>query len=160
MYRPLSPRPDTPQGAGAGLAPERDPARAAAETVALVLDEDSPLPEQRADLEELVRRLRGHIFQLGVEVPPRESALKHAQQLGLQCVPDACVASRVYLVQLAEATKELAAVVQAHRGVQGTTSLRRQVPAHWWKPQLNVVRGMVFAAALALVMLAASIPRT
>ncbi|MFB6940765.1 hypothetical protein ACFWGL_08260 [Streptomyces sp. NPDC060286] len=40
---------------------QRDQAVAAAETVALLLDEDSPLPESASDVEELARRLRGHI---------------------------------------------------------------------------------------------------
>lgn len=54
---------------------QRDQAVAAAETVALVLVEDSPLPESAGDVEELAWRLRGHISQLGAVVPPGTSAL-------------------------------------------------------------------------------------
>ncbi|MGW1614589.1 DUF6415 family natural product biosynthesis protein [Streptomyces sp. NPDC002285] len=57
----------------------RNQAVAAAETVALVLDEDSPLPETTADVEDLARHLRGHINQLGVMVPKEEPALRRAQ---------------------------------------------------------------------------------
>lgn len=56
----------------ATLGPQRNQAVAAAETVALVLDEDSPLPESAADVEELARRLRGHFSQLGVMASPGE----------------------------------------------------------------------------------------
>ncbi|MFF1762289.1 hypothetical protein [Streptomyces sp. NPDC058266] len=39
---------------------QRDQAVTAAETVTLVLGEDSPLPESAGGVEELARRLRGH----------------------------------------------------------------------------------------------------
>ncbi|MFE0680647.1 hypothetical protein ACFW17_07560 [Streptomyces sp. NPDC058961] len=145
---------------GAGRLPERDPAAAAAETVELVLGDDSPLPDRPGDVEALVRRLRGHILQLGVVVPPREPALVHAQQLGSRCVPEAHVASRVYLVKLAEATKELVSVAQTGCRVSGAEQPTVRVRAGRWRPQINLVRGVVFAAALVLVVVAASVPRT
>ncbi|WP_280116460.1 DUF6415 family natural product biosynthesis protein [Streptomyces prasinus] len=119
--------------------------------MALVLDEESPLPETAADVEDLARRLRGHIDQLGVMVPNEEPALRHAQQLGSAGVPDGYVPSRVYLVQLAKATRELAATV-------GTCGQQRGRCR--WTPRINVLRGTVFALALACLVLAASVPRT
>ncbi|MFH9612953.1 DUF6415 family natural product biosynthesis protein [Streptomyces pratensis] len=134
---------------------QRDQAVAAAETVALVLNEDSPLPESAGDVEELARRLRGHIGQLGAVVPPGASTLRGAQQLASAGVPAGYVPSRVHLVKLAEATQALVATVQAH-GVVPAKPMRR---GRWWRPQLNVVRGSVFAVAFALLTLAASVPR-
>ncbi|MCX4501180.1 DUF6415 family natural product biosynthesis protein [Streptomyces anulatus] len=134
---------------------QRDQPVAAAETVALVLDDDSPLPESVGDVEELAQRLRGHISQLGAVVPPGTSALHSAQQLASASVPVGYVASRVHLVQLAEATQALIATVQA-LGVAPTNPVQRR---RWWKPQLNVLRGSVFAVALACLLLTASVPR-
>lgn len=142
-------------GIGAEPGPQRSPAVAAAETVVLVLDEDSPLPESAVDVEELARRLRGHISQLGVVVPPGASALRHAQQLGSVGVPGSHMPSRVYLVKLAEATQELVATVQAH-GVDPAKPARKR---RWRKPRINVLRGAVFAVAFACLVLAASVPR-
>ncbi|MEU7723624.1 DUF6415 family natural product biosynthesis protein [Streptomyces tibetensis] len=135
---------------------QRDQAAAAAETVALVLDEESPLPESDSDVEELARRLRGHISQLGVEVPPGASALRGAQQLASAGVPDGYMCSRVHLVKLAQATQELIAAVRTH-GVGLAKPTRR---GRWWKPRINVLRGSVFALAFACLVLAASVPRT
>ncbi|MFF7899621.1 DUF6415 family natural product biosynthesis protein [Streptomyces sp. NPDC088817] len=132
----------------------RDEAAPTAVTVALVLDEESPLPETAADVEDLARRLRGHINQLGVMVP--EPALRHAQQLGSAGVPDSYVSSRVYLVQLAKATQELAAAV----GSCGSHRAKQQRERRRWAPGINVLRGAVFALALASLVLAASVPRT
>ncbi|MGP3732948.1 DUF6415 family natural product biosynthesis protein [Streptomyces sp. GDS52] len=134
----------------------RDQATATAETVALVLDEESPLPETAADVEDLARRLRGHINQLGVMVPNEEPALRHAQQLGSAGVPDSYMPSRVYLVQLAKATQELAAAV----GTCGSHRAKQQRERRRWTPGINVLRGAVFALALACLVLAASMPRT
>ncbi|MFG2683385.1 DUF6415 family natural product biosynthesis protein [Streptomyces sp. NPDC048392] len=142
-------------GIGAAPGPQRDRAVAAAETVALVLDEDSPLPGSAGDVEELARRLRGHIGQLGAVVPPAASALRGAQQLASAGVPDGYMPSRVHLVKLAEATQALVAAVQAH-GVVPAKPMRRR---RWWRPQLNVLRGSVFAVAFVLLALAASVPR-
>ncbi|MEU8665442.1 DUF6415 family natural product biosynthesis protein [Streptomyces anulatus] len=135
---------------------QRDRAAAAAETVALVLDEDSPLPESVGDVEELVLRLRGHIGQLGAVVPPGDSVLHSAQQLASVSVPDGHLPGRVHLVQLAEATQRLIATAQTHGVAPAKTMGRRR----WWKPQLNVLRGSVFALAIACFVLAASVPRT
>ncbi|GGU38323.1 DUF6415 family natural product biosynthesis protein [Streptomyces violascens] len=145
-----------------GPAPERDHATAAAETVALVLDANSPLPEGPADVEDLTRRLRGHIHQLGVLVPPGEPTLNHAQQLSSAGTPTGYMPSRVHLVMLAEVTQELVATVR-------DTAAPRTVPtAGWprdgvwwrrWRPSRNAVRGVVFVLAMAVVITAASLPR-
>ncbi|MFF2506340.1 DUF6415 family natural product biosynthesis protein [Streptomyces sp. NPDC058067] len=135
---------------------QRDQSAAATETVALVLGEDSPLPESAGDVEELAQRLRGHISQLGVAAPPGASALRGAQQLASAGVPDGYMPSRVHLVKLAEATQELVAAVHAH-GVAPSKPTRSW---RWWKPRINVLRGSVFAVAFAFLILAASVPRT
>ncbi|MFB4420588.1 DUF6415 family natural product biosynthesis protein [Streptomyces sp. QL37] len=134
---------------------QRDQAVAAAETVALVLDDESPLPQSAGDVEELARRLRGHIGQLGAVVPPGAATVRGAQQLASAGVPDGYMPSRVHLVKLAEATQALVATVQA-RGVVPAKPRRGR---RWWRPQLNVLRGSVFAVAFALLVLAASVPR-
>lgn len=133
----------------------RNQAVAAAETVALVLDEDSPLPETTADVEDLARRLRGHINRLGVMLPKEEPALRRAQQLGSAGVPDGYMPSRAHLVQLAEAAQELVATVEAH----GTGRAMRQRGRRWRTPPINLLRGTVFAIAFACLVLAASVPR-
>ncbi|MGV9557420.1 DUF6415 family natural product biosynthesis protein [Streptomyces sp. NPDC003522] len=138
-----------------GSVPQRNGTAAATETIALVLDEASPLPESAGDVEELARRLRGHISQLGVAVPPGTSALRSAQQLASEGVPDGYMPSRVHLVKLAEATQALVAAVQVH-GVVPVQTVRRR---RWWTPQINVLRVVVFAVALACLVWAASVPR-
>lgn len=148
-----------PAHAGAaGPAYERDQTAAAAETVALALDEDSPLPEMPADVEDLARRLRGHIMQLSIAVPPHEPAVRRAQQLASAPPPDGYVPSRVHLVQLAEATQELVVIARTHKVERVPPSPCR--PRRWRKPQINTLRGTVFAVAFALLVLAASLPRT
>ena len=134
---------------------QRDQVVAAAETVALVLDDESPLPQSVSDVDELARRLRGHIGQLGAVAPPGAATLRGAQQLASAGVPAGYLPSRVHLVQLAEATQALVASVQA-QGVVPAKPMRRR---RWWRPQLNVLRGSVFAVAFALLALAASVPR-
>ncbi|MEU4659502.1 DUF6415 family natural product biosynthesis protein [Streptomyces sp. NPDC023723] len=128
----------------------------AAETVRLVLGEDSPLPDTAADVEDLARRLRGHVSQLGALAPARESALLRAQQLCAGGLPEGYMPSRVHLVRLAEATQELISAVQPH----GDASAQPARGRRWWKPPVNVLRGSVFALALACLVLAASVPRT
>ncbi|MFF8447786.1 DUF6415 family natural product biosynthesis protein [Streptomyces leeuwenhoekii] len=135
---------------------QRAQAVAASETVVLVLDKDSPLPESDADVEDLARRLRGHVHQLAVMVSPGRPVLRRAQQLGSVSTPDGYMPSRVYLVMLAEATRELVATVQSH-GVDPVEPMggrRRR------KLRINVLRGMVFAVALTCLFLAGSVPRT
>ncbi|MFE3387368.1 DUF6415 family natural product biosynthesis protein [Streptomyces anulatus] len=134
----------------------RDRAVAAAETVALVLDEDSPLPESVGDVEELALRLRGHISQLGAVVPPGTSVLHSAQRLASVSVPDGHLPSRVHLVKLAEATQTLIATAQSHSGAPAEPMRRRCR----WKPHLNVLRGSAFALAIVCFVLAASVPRS
>ncbi|MFJ4973008.1 DUF6415 family natural product biosynthesis protein [Streptomyces sp. NPDC088755] len=150
---------DAPSGqGGTDGAPgtQRDPAVAAAETVALVLEEDSPLPETAADVMELARRLHGHISQLGAIVPSRAYALSSAQQLASVGVPDGHVPSRVDLVKLAEATQELVVSLRTH----GVAPVMQTRGRRWLRPRINVLRGSVFAIALVCLVLAASVPRT
>ncbi|MET9826159.1 DUF6415 family natural product biosynthesis protein [Streptomyces sp. NPDC006349] len=135
---------------------ERDHMVAALETVTLVLGEDSPLPERAADVEDLVRLLRGHIAQLGASTDPDVPPLLRAQQLCSKSVPMGYVASRVHLVRLAEATQELTAYVE--HGGPGANSKERE--RRWPRPTINVLLGTVFALALACLIFAASVPRT
>ncbi|MDX3366500.1 DUF6415 family natural product biosynthesis protein [Streptomyces sp. ME02-6987-2C] len=135
---------------------ERDHVVAALETVTLVLGEDSPLPESAADVEDLVCLLRGHIAQLGASTAPDVPALLRAQQLCSESIPMGYVASRVHLVRLAEATQELTAYVE--HGGPGPNSKERE--RRWPRPTVNVLRGTVFALALACLIFAASVPRT
>ncbi|WP_242435742.1 DUF6415 family natural product biosynthesis protein [Streptomyces sp. Root369] len=137
-------------------APERDHAVAASETVTLVLGEDSPLPECAADVEDLVRLLRGHVAQLGARTTPGIPAVLRAQRLCSDSIPEGYMPSRVYLVKLAEATRELMAHVE--RG--GPGPIRSKRGRRWRKPQINVLRGAVFAVALACLVFATSVPRT
>lgn len=137
-------------------APTRDHVVATLETVTLVLGEDSPLPDSAADVEDLVRLLRGHVAQLGAQTAPGIPALLRAQRLCSDSVPEGYMPSRVYLVRLAEATQELMAHVE--RGGPGPISV--QGGRRWRKPTVNVLRGAVFALALACLVFAASVPRT
>ncbi|AJE81543.1 hypothetical protein SLNWT_1167 [Streptomyces albus] len=137
-------------------AAERDHVVAATETVTLVLGEDSPLPESPADVEDLVRLLRGHVAQLGPRTVQGTSALLRAQQLCSESIPEGYMPSRVYLVRLAEATRELTAHVAS--GAPDTGRVKGRW--HWRKPPVNVLRGAVFTLALACLALAASVPRT
>ncbi|MEU3499915.1 DUF6415 family natural product biosynthesis protein [Streptomyces hundungensis] len=127
--------------------------------MALVLDEDSPLPEKPGDVEDLVRRLRGHIIQLSVAVPPHEPAVRRAQRLASAPAPDGYVPSRVHLVHLAEATQELLVIARPHNQVDSVPPSPCR-SRRWRKPQINTLRGAVFAVAFALLILAASLPRT
>lgn len=137
-------------------APQRDHVVAASETVTLVLGEDSPLPESAADVEDLVRRLRGHVAQLGARTPSGTPVLLRTQRLCSDSVPEGYMPSRVYLVELAEATQEL--VTHVERGDPG--SMRPERRRRSWKPRINMLRGAVFAVALACLVWAASVPRT
>ncbi|QUW84683.1 hypothetical protein SMIR_04360 [Streptomyces mirabilis] len=129
---------------------------AASETVTLVLGDDSPLPESASDVEDLVRRLRGHVAQLGARTASGTPVLLRAQRLCSESVPEGYMPSRVYLVQLAEATQELVAYVE--RVGPGAMLPRRR--RRWRKPRINVLRRAVFAVALACLVWAASVPRT
>ncbi|PZT78050.1 hypothetical protein DNK56_26210 [Streptomyces sp. AC1-42W] len=120
-----------------------------------MLGEDSPVPENAADVEDLVLRLRGHVQHLGPLAPATEPALRQAQQLCSESLPDGYVPSRVHLVNLARATQQLLAVAGNDRAVTVESPRRRW----WWRPSLNVWRGSVFALALAVLVLAASVPR-
>ncbi len=134
----------------------RDQAVSAKETVTLVLGEDSPVPVTAADVEDLVLRLRGHVNQLGSLVPSQEPALLRAQQLCSDALPEGYLPSRVHLVKLAEATQELIAKIRLN-----DVGARRPVRSFArWKPQINVLRGAVFAVALTCLVWSASVPRT
>ncbi|MEU4007162.1 DUF6415 family natural product biosynthesis protein [Streptomyces pseudogriseolus] len=138
------------------LSSERDHLVAASETVTLVLGEDSPLPESAADVEDLVRLLRGHVAQLGARIAIGSPVLMRAQQLTSEAIPEGYMPSRVHLVKLAEATKEL----MAHLERGGPGPIRSKRERRWWKPKINVLRGAVFVVALACLVFAASVPRT
>ncbi|MFD8522483.1 DUF6415 family natural product biosynthesis protein [Streptomyces capillispiralis] len=133
----------------------RDQAVSATETVTLVLGEDSPVPET-ADVEDLVLRLRGHVNQLGTLMPSQEPALLRAQQLRSVGLPEGYLPSRVHLVRLAEATQELIAKIRLDDF--GASRPARRLAR--WTPQINVLRGAVFAVALTCLVWAASVPRT
>ncbi|MFF7400671.1 hypothetical protein [Streptomyces murinus] len=137
-------------------APERDHVVAASETVELVLGEHSPLPESTADVADLVRLLRGHVAQLGARTAPGIPALLHAQRLCSDSIPEGYVPSRVYLVGLAEATREL----MAHVECGGSTPSSVEGVGRWRMPTVNVLRGAVFSLALACLVVAASVLRT
>lgn len=131
---------------------------AAAETVALVLAEDSPLPETDQDVQDLAARLRGHIGRLGVVVPASEPALVAAQRLGATPVPDGYVASRVYLCRLAKVVQELVAAAE-RAGVERPAAVvsARGRP---WRPSRNAVRVVVFGFALIVLAIAACVTQT
>ncbi|MGY3677385.1 DUF6415 family natural product biosynthesis protein [Streptomyces sp. TE33382] len=138
-------------------APSRDLAVAVTETVTLVLGEESPLPETEQDIVDLVRRLRGHVMQLGAVVLPGP-ALDHAREISGGDLPDGYLPSRVYLRQLAEATQDL---VRAANSPPQCEERRAPVPGRWRvrRPSRNALRGMVFAVAVAILIIAGSVPR-
>ncbi|MFI8306991.1 DUF6415 family natural product biosynthesis protein [Streptomyces sp. NPDC085927] len=131
---------------------------AARETVALVLDDNSPLPETPEDVECLVARLRGHISQLGVVVPADDLALIRAQRLSSADPPDGYLPSRVHLVQLAKATLGLVSAAQRidRAGLPATPPSGRRSR----RLSRNTWRVLVLTVALITVVLAASLPRT
>lgn len=135
----------------------RDAAAAAAETVALVLAEDSPLPDSPGDVENLATRLRGHISRLGVSFPIDEPVLVRARQLGSAPLPDGYMPSRVHLVRLAEATQELA---DAFEGLTADQHAGQSAKERRGRPSRNTLRVLVFAIALITLVIAASLPRT
>ncbi|HWU12226.1 MAG TPA: DUF6415 family natural product biosynthesis protein [Streptomyces sp.] len=90
--------------------PGRDPWVAAAETVALVLEDGSPVPETAQDIADLLHRLRGHLVQLGASLPCGNPALTKARQLSEEPTHEGCETSLVHLRRLAEATRCLLTV--------------------------------------------------
>jgi hypothetical protein len=90
---------------------------AATETIALVLSEDSPVPDSDQDVQDLVLMLRGHVMQLGSAAPrktgPLAEALGAAQDLAAREVPSEYVQARVYLRNLATAVQALLAEMGA-----------------------------------------------
>ncbi|MGW2046291.1 DUF6415 family natural product biosynthesis protein [Streptomyces sp. NPDC001858] len=163
MRLSLVPRGGNIQGGSGGRgsvtverAPQRDHVVAASETISLVLGEDAPLPESAADVEYLVRLLRGHVAQLGARTASGTPVLLRAQRLCSDSLPEGYMPSRVYLVKLAEATQELIAHVER----VGPGPIGEKPRLRWRKPKINVLRGAVFAVALACLVFAASAPRT
>jgi hypothetical protein len=120
--------------------------------VALILDEDSPLPETEQDVLDLVMRLRGHVHRLGAAVPTDKPALVTARRLSACPLPDGYLASRVHLRQLALAVRELIATARqsGHEASSGWFS---------WRPGRNAARAAVFVTALTILVIAASVPR-
>lgn len=132
-----------------------DPAAAAAATVALVLDEDAPLPDTAQDIEDLVHRLRGHVPQLGAAVPSGSPLLRKALQMSATPLPDGYLASRVHLVHLAEATQSLTET--ARRSTQAGP--RASAKGRWKRPSRNAVRIAMFVLVLVTLVIAASVPQ-
>jgi hypothetical protein len=126
---------------------------AAQETVALVLDEGSPVPETDGDVRELVVRLRGHVFQLGALVPPKAAVLRTAQKLSAAPLPEGFMPSRVHLRKLAVAVSELATAVPRREAAAPTKRRSLQLSR-------NAVRAVVFSVAPVVLVVAASVPRT
>ncbi|MGV9934053.1 DUF6415 family natural product biosynthesis protein [Streptomyces olivaceoviridis] len=126
--------------------------------MALVLTDNSPLPETSADVADLAARLRGHISQLAVALPAGDPVAMRAQMLGSTTVPDGYVSSRVHLMHLAEATQN---VIAAMRGRGHFAWPASRLPGQRPKrPSRNTVRVLVFALALITLVVAASVPRT
>ncbi|MEU6663818.1 DUF6415 family natural product biosynthesis protein [Streptomyces sp. NPDC046821] len=136
--------------------PKRDHVVAASETVTLVLGEDSSLPESTADVNDLVRHLRGHVARLERQTAPGVPVLLRAQRLSSEDIPEDDAPSRAYLNRLAEATWELITHVECG----GHEPMRPPPRRPWWQPQINVWRGLVCTIALTCVVVAASVPRT
>ncbi len=133
----------------------RDPAASATETVALVLGEDSPLPDTAADVEDLALRLRGHVSQLGALTPSQEPALLRAQQLCSGGLPPMATCPAGFIWSgWPRRPKTLSLPCRPTTWPPAKSVQRRR----WWKPPINVLRGAVFALALACVVLAASVP--
>ncbi|MEU9415989.1 DUF6415 family natural product biosynthesis protein [Streptomyces sp. NPDC048272] len=138
--------------------PSRDIAASAAETVALVLGEDSPLPESAEDVVELVRRLRGHVMQLAAVAPPGP-ALERARDLSGADLPVDYLESRVHLRRLALATQALTAASTAQTAPMGRPAVGAAGRWRRWRPSRNTARGAVFAVAVAILIIAGSLPR-
>jgi hypothetical protein len=130
---------------------------AALETLHLVLDDDSPLPEVDQDVQDLVLRLRGHTAQLGAAVPSGDPALHAAQAMASTPVPEGFMPSRVYLRRHAEAVRDLVAVAEDR---QTGAPVASRPGRRSWKPSLNVVRAAVFAAAFLVMAVGATVRPT
>lgn len=130
---------------------------AAATTVALVLAENSPLPETDQDVRDLTTRLRGHIEQLGTVVPAGEPSLLAAQQLGAAPAPDTYMGSRVHLRRLAEAVQALVATAERHADTAPATA---STSSGSTRRSIDVMRVLVFAVALIVLAIATCIPQS
>ncbi|GHE70972.1 DUF6415 family natural product biosynthesis protein [Streptomyces sp. NPDC006385] len=150
-------------GSRTKVAAGRDGAAAAAETVALVLGEDSPLPETDQDVADLVFRLRGHVMQLGAGLPPSHAALlERAQKISGTEIPHGYVPSRVYLRQLAEATRELLEAPRHTGAAAKGDDLARGLSGRFAGlrlPSRATIRITVFVVAMAVLIYAGSGPR-
>jgi hypothetical protein len=94
------------RSAAGSTLPSRSAIAPARETIALVLDENAPLPENDQDILDLVLRLRGDLMQLGHAIDSRpcpaiEKTLTAARHLAATDVPAENVAARVHLRDLA-----------------------------------------------------------
>ncbi|MFD7556973.1 DUF6415 family natural product biosynthesis protein [Streptomyces sp. NPDC059835] len=136
--------------------PSRDASASAAETVGLVLGEDSPLPETDQDVADLVQRLRGHVMEL-TAIAPAGPAVDRALEISAADCPEDRLQSRVHLRELAMATQALMSIATTH---QTRASVEPDLgPWRRWHPSRNVARGMVFALAMATLVYAGSAPR-
>ncbi|WP_254641727.1 MULTISPECIES: DUF6415 family natural product biosynthesis protein [unclassified Streptomyces] len=145
----------TPAGGGP-VTSSRDLVASATETINLVLDEGSPLPETDQDVTDLVRRLRGHIMQLAdASLPGR--TLDHAREVSGTNIPEGYVPSRVYLRQLALVTHALVAEHTTHLSRRGRL-LDRPGPWGRWRPSRIALRRAVVAVAVILLIIVSSVP--
>jgi hypothetical protein len=118
---------------GVASAP-RSVAAAAAQTIALVLNEDAAVPDGDEDIQDLVLMLRGHIMQLGPAVHrktgPLAGALGAAQDLAATEMPAEYVPARVYLRNLAKAVQALLAEMVSEQLPGRHPPPREAVQAH------------------------------
>ncbi|UYQ60040.1 DUF6415 family natural product biosynthesis protein [Streptomyces peucetius] len=149
-----------PRAARSGK-PARDPVDAALETCALVLGEDSPLPETDRDVEDLVRLLRAHIMLLGIGLAAEFALLKRARELSAAELPKGYTPSRVHLRKLAEATRGL---IEARRDLDEAEDAvpadrRRGWDVRRLRPlSRNTTRIVVFTVAMITLIIAGSTP--
>ncbi|MFI9041812.1 DUF6415 family natural product biosynthesis protein [Streptomyces sp. NPDC053726] len=107
-FTPASPGVRSWAGRGHGKGRARDSVVAAAETVTLVLSEDTSVPASVQDVADLAEHLRGHLMRLGSEGPrtgPWAKALGAARELAEQApsaddFPQSCVHLRRLALEL------------------------------------------------------------
>ncbi|MEU9763484.1 DUF6415 family natural product biosynthesis protein [Streptomyces sp. NPDC047987] len=116
----------------------------ARETIALVLDEEAPVPETQRDVQDLLFRLRGHLMQFGAQGPrsgPWAQALDEARQLAEQAPPlDDFLGSRVHLRQLALRVRALLAEMDDPWPVPGLLGSGQEAAASTPSPLDSVFR--------------------
>jgi hypothetical protein len=129
---------------------------AAAETVALVLGEDSLLESDR-DVADLAQRLRDHVMQLS-GVVPEGSALARAKELGAAPMSRSHFTSRPRLRELAAATQVLIDTAAAQTATATAAAPGSGSRQHWLFSR-HAARVAVFAVAVALLVIASSSPQ-